>query len=209
LCLRRLVGYRLVPPEDLLANPLNARRHPNTQREALRASLRSLGWIAPVLQSVRSGALLDGHLRIEEALSAGVPQVPVVDVDLTPEQEALALAAYDPIGAMASYDRESLDHLLREIDTGEAALQTLLDSLAAQAGLVPPVDPMAEWAGMPEYEHEDQAAFQSLTLNFKDQDAVAAFAALVGQKITPHTRFIWYPEIEIERYADKRYAPES
>jgi hypothetical protein len=130
-----IVGYRLVPPDQLLANPLNARRHPNTQRESMRASLRALGWIAPVLQSVRSGALLDGHLRIEEALSAGVPLVPVCDVDVTPEQEALALAVLDPITAQATYDREALDHLLADLRTEEASLQGVLADLAARSGV--------------------------------------------------------------------------
>jgi hypothetical protein len=132
-----IVGYRLVPPDQLLANPLNARRHPNTQRESMRASLRELGWIAPVLQSVRSGALLDGHLRIEEALSAGVPLVPVCDVDVTPEQEALALSVLDPITAQATYDREALDHLLAAAHSEEAALQSMLADLARAAPPVP------------------------------------------------------------------------
>lgn len=65
------------------------------------------------------------------------------------------------------------------------------------------------WRGMPEFEHEDKTAFKSITLHFKDQSAVDEFARLVGQTISPHTRFLWYPYIEIETYADKRYAPES
>lgn len=124
-----IVGYRLVPPDQLLANPKNARRHPVVQREAMRSSLRALGWIAPVLQSVRSGALLDGHLRVEEALSDGVALVPVCDVDVTPEQEALALATFDPITSLARYDAEALDHLLAEARTEEAALAGILSDL--------------------------------------------------------------------------------
>jgi hypothetical protein len=130
-----IVGYRLVPPDQLLANPANPRRHPNAQREALRASLRALGWIAPVVQNVRTGNLIDGHARIEEALSAGVAAVPVIDVDLSPEQEALALAVYDPITSQAMYDREALDSLLRDVSTDETALQALLADVAQSAGL--------------------------------------------------------------------------
>ena len=72
-----------------------------------------------------------------------------------------------------------------------------------------PVDPDGLWEGMPEFENEDKTAYKSLTLHFKDQDAVDAFAELVGQTITDKTRYLWYPKIEIETYADKRYAPES
>jgi ParB-like chromosome segregation protein Spo0J len=133
-----IIGYSLVPPDQLFAAPLNARRHPNAQRDALRASLRSLGWIAPVVVNRTSGHVLDGHARIEEALSADVPLVPVVEVELTPEQEALALATFDPIGNMAQFDRQALDDLLREVDTGESALQQLLSDLAESVGIAVP-----------------------------------------------------------------------
>lgn len=199
-----IVGYRLVPPADLLANPRNARRHPNVQRDTMRASLRSLGWIAPVINNLQTQTLLDGHLRIEEALSAGVELVPVIDVDLTPEQEALALATFDPIAAMAAYDQEALDALLREVDTGEAALQGLLESLATRAGLIPPNDPLAEWQGMPAFEHEDQTAHQTIQVHFPDAEAVTVFASLLGQQITPATKAIWYPPSERIRYGEVR-----
>ena len=189
-----IVGYRLVPPDQLLAHPLNARRHPNAQREALRASLRALGWIAPVLVNLTTGHVIDGHARVEEALSAEVPAVPVIEVELTPEQEALALASFDPITAMAVYDREALDGLLREVDTGEAALQQLMDSLAAHAGLVPPNDPMAEWQGMPEFEQPDARAYRTIMVHLADEDAVRDFARCLGQSVTAHTKFVWHPE---------------
>lgn len=130
-----IVGYRLVPPDQLLAHPLNARRHPAAQRETLRASLRQLGWIAPVVVNLTTGHVVDGHARVEEALSAGAEVVPVVEVELTPEQEALALAVYDPITSQAIYDREALDSLLREVSTDEQALAGLLADLAQTAGL--------------------------------------------------------------------------
>lgn len=189
-----IVGYALVPPDQLLAHPLNARRHPNAQRDALRASLRSLGWIAPVVVNRTTGHVLDGHARVEEALSADVPAVPVVEVELTPEQEALALATFDSITAMAAYDRESLDLLLREVDTGEAALQQLMDTLAANVGLVPPNDPLAEWGGMPAFEQPDAMPERTINVHFADDAAVQDFARLLGQRVTPETKYLWHPE---------------
>ena len=62
---------------------------------------------------------------------------------------------------------------------------------------------------MPEFVQEDKTAFRSIPVHFKDQAAVDAFAALVGQTITEKTRFLWFPEIEIESYADKRYAADG
>jgi DNA modification methylase len=132
----RIVGWDVVDPDQLLANPKNYRRHPGAQREALRGSLNDLGWIAPVIVNRLSGHLIDGHARVEEALTKG-SQVPVAYVELTDAEEAEALAVLDPISAMATVDKEALDSLLREVATGEAGLQQMLADLAKDAGLYP------------------------------------------------------------------------
>lgn len=62
-----------------------------------------------------------------------------------------------------------------------------------------------EWQGMPEFEQKDKTAFQSIHIHFKNQKNVNDFSKLIKQKITSKTRSLWYPEIEIEKYADKRY----
>ena len=65
----RIVGEGEVPPDQLLAHPLNARRHPNAQRDALDASLDTLGWIQRIVVNQRTGHVIDGHARVEQALS--------------------------------------------------------------------------------------------------------------------------------------------
>jgi hypothetical protein len=112
----RIVGFSEIAPDQLLANPLNARRHPAVQRDALRASLDALGWVAPVLVNQRTGRMVDGHARVEEALSAGLATVPVITVDVSEEDERLMLATFDPIGAMATTDQAVLDQLLNDLD---------------------------------------------------------------------------------------------
>jgi DNA modification methylase len=143
----RIVGWDVVSPDQLLAHPGNWRRHPGRQREALRGSLEQLGWVAPVLVSRNSGHLIDGHARVEEALTNGC-QVPIAYVDLTEDEEALALLSLDPIAAMAEADKQALDALLQEAATSDPGLQRMLDDLARQAGLYvarnPVEDPGAE-----------------------------------------------------------------
>jgi predicted RNA binding protein with dsRBD fold (UPF0201 family) len=152
---------------------------------------------------------VDGHLRVTLALRQGDDTpVPVTYVELSEAEESLALATLDPLSAMAYADKQKLDELLRQTETGDAALQEMIAKLAADSG-VTKFDPMAEWEGMPEFDQEDKTAFQSIHLHFKNQEDIDKFAELIGQKITPKTRSIWYPEIEIERYADKRYSDES
>lgn len=134
----RIITYGEQAADQFLAHDLNARRHPAAQRDALRGSLNSVGWVAPVIVSHRSGKLLDGHARIEEALSRDESAlVPFVSVDVTEAEEAIILGTFDPITNLATYDREALDSLLREIETGESGLQQLLADLAAANGLIP------------------------------------------------------------------------
>lgn len=128
----RVVALTMEVPEDLLANPMNARRHPPAQREALRGSLDELGWVGPVIVNDVTGALIDGHARIEEAISNAAPVVPVVHVEITEDEERLFLAVFDPISAMAKFDQERLDDLIASISTPNSALNDLLASLSGE-----------------------------------------------------------------------------
>lgn len=132
----RITGYKQVPVNELLANPSNARRHPAKQREALRGSLDTIGWIAPVIVNSRTGYVIDGHARIEEALTKDDTQLlPVVEVDLSPEEEAQALASYDFITYLAEYDREQLEALLHQVQSDDARIQQLMSDLASENAL--------------------------------------------------------------------------
>ncbi len=71
----RIVGTGEVAPDELLANPRNWRTHPALQRAALRGSLTEVGWVQQVLVNQRTGHLVDGHARVEEALGRGEQSV--------------------------------------------------------------------------------------------------------------------------------------
>ena len=127
----RIVGSDNVDPESLLANSANWRRHPGAQRDALRGSLNTVGWVALVTVNKRTGYVIDGHARIEEAISRHEKTVPVLYVDLSPEEERIILATFDPIGEMATRDQEALDELIADLHVDDVGLQSLLDSLSA------------------------------------------------------------------------------
>jgi DNA modification methylase len=131
----RIVGSDLVAPDQLVANPRNWRTHPGRQRDALRGSLGTVGWVQQVLVNQRTGHVVDGHARVEEALTRGEATVPVLYVDLDPEEEAVVLATLDPIAAMAERDDAKLRELLAEVSEDDAGLAALLGDLA-------PVEPM-------------------------------------------------------------------
>ena len=135
----RIVGSGEEAPDQLVANPRNYRTHPAAQRDALRGSLSEVGWVQSVMVNRRTGHVVDGHARIEEAISRGEASVPVLYVDLDEEEERLVLATLDPIGAMAEQSSERLADLLAEITVDDAGLAALLADLAPpKAGLTDP-----------------------------------------------------------------------
>ena len=93
----RIVGEGEEAPDQLLANPLNWRRHPPEQQKALEGMLREVGWVQRVIVNRTTGHVVDGHLRVELALRRGETAVPVLYVELTEEEEKIVLAAIDPI----------------------------------------------------------------------------------------------------------------
>jgi hypothetical protein len=126
----RIRALRRVPASELIPNPSNWRTHPQAQQEALRGVLNEIGYSAALIARERedgSLVLLDGHLRKDTTPDAVVP-VLVLDVD---EAEAdLLLASLDPLAAMAGADQQKLDALLREVQTSNQAVATMLTEIA-------------------------------------------------------------------------------
>ncbi len=124
------------PASQFLANPYNPRRHPQEQRAALRGVLAEVGWVTGVIENQRTGHLIDGHARIEEALSKNEDEpIPFIQVDLSEDEERLILASFDPLSTLAYNDKEQLDALLREVSAGDMAVQQMLSQLAESEGL--------------------------------------------------------------------------
>jgi len=66
-----------------------------------------------------------------------------------------------------------------------------------------------EWKDMPEFVQEDLTSYRKIIVHFKNEEDIAKFAKLIKQKITLKKKSLWYPEIPIRRYANKRYVDES
>lgn len=146
----RIVGHGEEAPEQLLANPMNFRRHPGGQMTALRGSLSRLGWVKTVLVNKTTGHVIDGHARIEEAMRQGCKTIPVTYVQLTPDEEKFALASLDPISALAISDSDALASLVQDLTltpgptddaAGIEAVKGMLEDLLADASsAAKPVD---------------------------------------------------------------------
>jgi hypothetical protein len=132
----RIVGHGEEPPDQLLAHPLNWRVHGKEQQRALAGALSEVGWVATVMVNKRTGHVVDGHLRVELAISKGEPSVPVTYVDLSEDEERMVLATLDPLAAMAGADQAKLEELLRDLVPTDDALVAMLAELADQNGIL-------------------------------------------------------------------------
>jgi len=147
----RIVDSAEVDPRALVANPRNWRSHPASQRAAINGVLKDVGWVSRVLVNRTTGFMIDGHLRVEEAIRSGAPTVPVDYVELDEREEAVVLATLDPIGAMATTERERLGEVLQLAASEDERVQAVLASLMSSNGILPeipeepiPVVPMDE-----------------------------------------------------------------
>jgi hypothetical protein len=220
------------PVADLRRDPANARTHDAAQIEAIAASIRRFGWTYPVLcdDVVRAG---HGRLDAAELIyhdpdpdrrvihmapgpgagGARVPDgcVPVLDCSGWSAEERVAYALADnKLPLLAGWDDDALRSQLAVLeDAGFEVALTGFDPgevtmLVAAAGT--PTDPYAEWSGMPEFDQQDRRPFRSIPVHFGSQDDLDRFLAATGLRVTPQTRYLWYPETPVERYADKQYA---
>lgn len=119
----RIVEIGSAAPEQLMPHPLNWRKHPQFQRDSLKAILQRIGWVQNVVVNRRTGRLIDGHLRVALAMEMQEPQVPVLYVDLSEEEEKVVLASLDPIGDYSTADLAVLTRLYESIAQGNEVLR--------------------------------------------------------------------------------------
>jgi ParB-like chromosome segregation protein Spo0J len=129
--IKRIVANADVPPSELVGHDRNFRLHPDAQKAALAGVIEDIGFIKSVIVNQRTGRIIDGHLRVNLALESGQETIPVEYVDLTEAEELEALATLDPLTTLAEVDAAQLDALLRDVETEQEAVQSLLADLAA------------------------------------------------------------------------------
>jgi len=137
----RIVGEGVQRADWFIANPRNWRIHPQTQQDALAGALEEIGWIQRVIVNKTTGCVIDGHMRVSLALSRGdETPIPYTEVELSDDEEALALSIFDPISAMAGTDAEKLNELIKSVDPQSQAIADLLAQMATEHGFTTHVD---------------------------------------------------------------------
>lgn len=192
--------------KSLMAYPRNARIHSKDQIAQIVSSMKEFGWTIPILVDDK-GVVIAGHGRLAAANKLGYSEVPVMIARGWSEQQKAAYRIADnQLTLNSEWDAGLLKIELNELRLADYPLElTGFADVQLVSFLSGVNDPNAEWTGMPEFEQQNKQAFRTLPIHFKDQEAVDKFAKAIKQKITDDTRFVWFPEIEIETYADKLY----
>jgi hypothetical protein len=140
----RIIDHLRIRAGDLVAHPLNFRRHPEGQRRALVASYEEVGEARSLLGYRLSDGrigLIDGHLRQE--LDPNM-EVTVEVLDVNEDEARKLLLTLDPLAALAETDSEVVAKLQQLVETDRQALADLWKKLAAsEPEPAPPDDPPA------------------------------------------------------------------
>jgi len=140
----KVVRHADVAPGDLLGHPDNITIHTVEQQADMERMLGRIGWAASVLVSVKSGRIIDGHMRVAVALNASAATVPVDYVDLTEDEERKALLYLKRMPSLAGLDRVNLAEVLESISTIDADIEAMANAFAKSSGLLRAQKLMAE-----------------------------------------------------------------
>lgn len=196
----------------------------------VRASIREFGFVAPIVIWTSRDFMVAGHTRLramDEELAAdrkftppGAPGPGLVPVRMHEFESESAAKAYALVDNRAHEFATWDASLLREaaklvVDVDPALLSMAWPHDVIESFKAEPIpegldQTDAEWNGMPGFNQGDKTAFRSIVMHFHDQAGIDGFAALMAkaiadQKVSPKTRYMWFPEMKIERLADKRW----
>lgn len=198
----------------------NYKAHPDDQVAQIMASIRDNGFFKNVVVA-RDNTTLAGHGVVLAAIKLGHKQVPVVRLDVAPDDpRALkVIAADNEIGRLAEVNDRALTEMLRDILASTASLEgtgfteetlAALTFVTRPASEIADIDEAAEWAGLPEY--TPQGKVIKVAVNIRTEaDRVRFFEALglAVPEAKDGTYSIWYPAKEKEDRGSVRFTDDA
>lgn len=108
-------GWRMVPTGDITPYDRNAKIHGEDQVERLRTSLRTFGFVRPLLVDESMG-LIAGHGMLAAARAEGMSHVPCLVVSgLSDAQRRAYIHADNKLAELAVWDMGLLDEEIRDL----------------------------------------------------------------------------------------------
>ena len=107
------IVYRRI--DELKPDPANPRRHAKKQVRQIAESIRTFGFVAPILID-RDGNVIAGHGRLAACRTLGITEVPTLCLDhLTPTQARAFMIADNRLAEIAIWDDRLLAEQLKEL----------------------------------------------------------------------------------------------
>ena len=207
----------LTPIDALKPHERNYKEHPDDQVEHIAASLQAHGFYKNIVVA-RDGTILAGHGVVQAARRLGLTEVPVVRLDLGPDDpRALKILAGDnEIARLSEIDDRRLSEMLREINEADSLLGTGYDEMmlanlitvTRPADEVQDFDAAREWVGMPEFESAKQPL--QIIVSFRSEEDRDRFIEMFELgKLKKNTGALtlstWWPHKEIEDPASVKF----
>lgn len=133
-----------VPVAEIAFMTGNAVRHPDKQIEEIRASLRQFGQVEALIVNRRESpaVVIGGNGRLQAMLAEGWAYAAVCFVDLDKAKANALSIALNRTAEGRVWDREALDVMLRDVNTGnDDRLDAMLADLAKEQKLYPDDEP--------------------------------------------------------------------
>ena len=191
---------------EIESHPGNPNEHPEDQIEDLKDSYLDEG-NAKISVSIQAGTMRinTGHGFIEGMKRAGQTGCFAVLRQRDDGQSMAWMLRDNKITEKSIWNKEKLLEAFKQLEEWEVNIdvtgftQVEVDALDVSDGIN---DPTKLWEDMPEFEQE-QEFYQKITISFFNESDVQEFSKLIGQKITPKTRWLHFPEIE--NFENKKY----
>ena len=196
----------------LKLDPQNARVHSIRNLEAIMKSLERFGQQKPIVVDkenfVRAG---NGTLQAAEKL--GWKHVFAQRSELSADEIAAYAISDNRTAELAEWDMDLLVQQLQSFEEetlveaagfNEVELLSMLNSDIEEVN-----DALEEWEGMPAF-NQPELCHRTMLVHFEKPESVVAFQEKIGQTFSDKTKFIWFPEAELDKVANTlRYSSEE
>ena len=202
---------------DLIPDSKNANIGTQRGRGLLEKSLRELGAGRSILLD-KNGRIIAGNKTTEIAADIGLEDVIIVETDgskivavkrtdldlddVSGKARELAIADNRTGEIDLEWDTEALQDLFDNSDieiAGWWRYQELKDLGLEIEFDKQEVDPMQEWAGMPEFEQDAIKPFHEIIVRFLTEEDYHSFMELIEQNLTTKTIAVWYPKQDFDQ----------
>ncbi len=195
-----------VPIGALKTHPRNYKKHPQDQMVHIMKSLELHGYYRNIVVA-RDFTILAGHGVVEGAKRLGKLMVPVIQLDLDPDEpRALKVLVGDnEIAEIGEVDDRKLIGLLQDVMTQDELIGTGYNEMQLQARIfvsrpeseIKDRRAAAEYLGLPFYDAEDPSPKPKLVITFESDAERERLMGLIGavtvaRKDGP-TWSVWWP----------------